>query len=301
MARPPKEVVTATIEPARNNQAWFYCKQDTKWYILKTNKGTFKGCLGFEPNIGDVLQFEGNWQKSDFSGQMEFSFWSAVLSVPEDPRALLHLAVSWTKGLGEAREAEIWGLYGPDWEKEISLAGLAGITEATRWNWGDTLKRLESQAEQAQATAFIMSKGATLNMANAAWDKWKTETVSVVTKNCYELANLPRYGFSVVDNGIRQNFDIVDDDPRRLDAAVLYVFAQVTDGGDTTAAYDEVRKGTQDFIPVAMALFDDAVGRLVQASVMRVIPYEGQVMLCKEVEYLDEELIWERFEISGGK
>ena len=291
-----KEVVTATIEPAKGDRAWAYRKDDSQWYILKTNKGTFKGVLGFEPNVGDVLQFEGSWKQSEFSGQLEFSFGSAVLSVPEDPRAMLHLAVSWTKGIGEAREAEIWMLYGPDWRDETSLAGVAGLTETTRWNWGDTLKRLDTQQAQAQAVAFLMSKGCTLNMSNAAWKQWETKTVSIVTANPYKLTDLPRYGFSVVDGGIRQNFGISDTDLRRIDAAILYVFGQVTDAGDTVADYEEVRRGTVDFIADASGAFEDRVTAHCARGTLRVIPAETGMMLCKETEYLDEELTWERFE-----
>jgi len=283
------ESLTATVHKTR------FRKADTNWSILETNKGICKGVIEFEPAKGDVIQMEGKWERSKYSGQQEFSFKAAVLSVPTEPRALLHLAVSWTKGLGESREAEIWDCYGDQWPQS-DLMGLKGLTDQTRWNWKDTIERLEREQAQTQAISFLLSKGCTLNMATVAWAQWEAKTVGLVTGDPYVLCDLPHYGFGNVDNGIRQNFGINDDDPRRLDAAVLYVIGQLTESGDTVVQWEDVSSSVADLVPYASERFEDSVKRLEGAGKVRQIDdgVWGQT-LCRESDYQDEEAIWKRF------
>jgi len=85
-----------------------------------------------------------------------------------------------------------------------------------------------------------MSKGATPAMAAAAWAMWGADMVGVVTSNCYRLAELPNYGFMAVDKEIRLAFGIGDNDPRRLEAAVLYCMGQLTEDGNTAISWPEL-------------------------------------------------------------
>ena len=298
---PAQETITATVQRAKTATVWLYRKPDTGWGIFKTNKGTFKGTIPFEPQDGDVVQFEGKWQKSKFNGSQEFVFRTALLSVPEEPRALLHLAVTWTKGLGEAKEALIWETYGADWVDAEDLEKIGGLSGDTRWNWNDTRKRLESEKAQAQAVSFLMSKGASLNMASVAWERWDVDTVNKVSTNCYNLADLPHYGFTHVDNSIRVAFEIGDDDSRRLDAATLYAHGQITGRGDTISSWTELCTAVSGLIPYASERFEDSVKRLVDLGKLRVLESGGSVfedsvmMVCTESDWKDEAVIWERF------
>jgi len=293
---PTTETITATIQRARTASVWLYRKPDTGWGIFKTNKGVFKGTVPFEPKESDVLQFDGSWQKSKFNGSMEFIFRTALLSIPEEPRALLHLAVTWTKGLGEAKEATIWEVYGTEWIKATYLEKIGGLSLDTRWNWNDTLKRLESEQAQAQAVSFLMSKGASLNMASVAWERWKEDTVSRVSANCYILSDLPHYGFAHVD-AIRVGFGISDEDQRRIDAAVLYVHGQVTGRGDTVSSWQELVEGLLNLIPYTVERFEDAVKRLIDSGKLVQLGsvFDDEQMFCVKADWDDEVVIWGRF------
>ena len=297
MVMPQPETITTTIKAARGDSPYYYRKEDSGWSIILTDKGKFLGEIDFEIKPGDVVQFEGSWRKSKFDGQQEFAFKAALLSVPEDLRSLLHLAVSWTKGLGEAKEDAIWEAYGPDWKDEQELSGITGITETTRFHWQDTLKRLDTAQAQVQAISFLMAKGCSLNMATVAWATWEGATVAKAQSNPYVLADLPHYGFSHVDNGIRQQFGIKDDDPRRLDAAVLYAISQVTGQGDTVAGWTDILEAVADMVPYGHERFDDAVKRLVEAGKLRLMPDSVglEMMICRDEDWKDERSIWERF------
>lgn len=295
------KVIVEQIAPGR---VWTYRKPDTKWTILQVvradskQKCTAKGIVEFEPKHGDLLELEGDWKKSTFAGSMgkdEFCFKTAMLNIPTDSRALLHYACTLTKGIGPVKESEIWEAYGESWQKETGLSGIKGISEEIAWNWQETLRRLGEHAEQTQAITLLLSKGATLNMANAAWERWKHETTGTVTENCYRLCDLPHYGFQDVDESIRVAFGIGDEDPRRVEAAVLYVIEQATGNGDTVVPMTAVTEKVCDMVRGAKGKLDAAVKVLVDRG--DVVVLAGN-MLALTGDMKAEQAAWDRFKVA---
>ena len=267
-----------------------YFKEDTHWYILKTNGGIAKGPVNFAIQNGDSLCLEGFHQISKFNGELEFIFNSAMLSIPENPRALLHYAVELTKGLGPVAESRIWELYGPDWQKS-DLADVPHLTDESRFEWQNTLNRLKAQKEQTQAIAFLISKGATMNMACAAWNRWKESTVSIVTVDCYALAELPHYGFTDVDKGIRQNFGITDKDLRRVEAATLYVMNEISQTQGTLIDADEIIKELAKIIPDAQEIIGRAVTNLDKKNKIVIVDKDNFALI---EDWRNESAVWEK-------
>ena len=70
-------------------------------------------------------------------------------------------------------------------------------------------------------------------MAEDAYAAWGADTAGVVSADCYRLAELPGYSFRTVDENIRRNFGIEDEDPRRIKSAISYVLRQETEDGST--------------------------------------------------------------------
>lgn len=243
-----------------------YRKPDSPWCIIKTNpcasgngaevaatRGLVcKGTIDFEFDVGDRLQLEGYFAPSKFNGEQEFSFRSAMPNLPVDLAALLHYAVSITKGLAEAREMQIWSKYGEAWIQQERLE-IDGLPEKTQFAWADTLRKLREQQGQSQAMTFLMSKGCTLAMAQAAWSAWKDNTIGKVNGDFYTLAQLPRYGFITVDQRVRPFFDIKDNDPRRMRAAILYAIGMLGDSGDTLIDMQMVEDEIAKLVPYTSA------------------------------------------------
>lgn len=236
------ETIPVKIEKIR------YFKKDSSWYILKTDLGMCLGTVPFEVKENDLLQLNGYWQLSKFDGKQEFIFKSALMSVPEDSRALLHYAVELTKGLGGTAENRIWGKYQEEWSKS-NLSEIPKITDATRFNWITTLQRLKDQKGQTQAVSFLMAKNCTMNMAVVAWNTWGDKTVSTVMGNCYELTELPYYGFVLVDEKIRPQFGIPDADPRRMEAAIIYTMQQLTESAGSLVEVETLRNELMKIFP----------------------------------------------------
>ena len=293
------ERIKVTVEQIAPGKVWAYRKPDSKWTILNVlltsgEKCTAKGIVEFEPKHGDLLELEGEWKKSQYAGTMgknEFCFKSAMLHIPSDPRALLHYACTLTKGIGPIKETEIWERYGDKWE-EIETLDMPGISESTAWNWTETRRRLKEHADQTQAITLLLSKGCTLNMANAAWSMWAQETVGTVTENCYRLADLPHYGFVDVDESIRVAFGIPDNDQRRVEAAILYVIGQMTNQGDTVADWAEVTAKVSALIVGAKAMMDAAVKVLIDRGMIVVLQGDK---LAIAGDAAAETACWERF------
>lgn len=223
-----------------------YRKADSGWSIIKTDKGSAKGVIGWEAQDGDLLKLEGDWKISAYNGADEFVFKAAVPDIPEDSRALLMYAVELTPGLGGAMMEKIWEKYGEGWRGTADLE-IPGMRETVRFHWKETLKRLEGEKAKTDAIAFLLGKGCTLNMASVAWNTWKENTAGIINGNPFMLAELPRYGFADVDNGIRQAFGIGDDDERRMTAALLYCLNRATDRGDTVVSACELRTKFAEF------------------------------------------------------
>jgi len=279
-------VLTTTI------QRIIFRKPESGWCIAKTDAGTVKGEIAFDPKEGDRVKLEGQWKNSKFNGEKEFVFKTCLLDVPDDAQALLHYAVELTKGMGPAMEAAIWEAYGPNWQQHPELDGISKVRAETRACWQDTLQRLGEQREQTQAIAFLMSHGATLNMSAAAWEKWGFNTVSVVERNPYRLADLPHYGFLDVEQGIRQKFDIDDKDQRRVDAAIIYVMEQSAEKSGTMTARSHIEGELMRFVPDAIGMMDDCLERLHSEGHIARLDVDWMAL---GVDAKNEKEIWERF------
>lgn len=283
------EIITAVVTRV------IYCKEDSDWYILGTDKGTAKGVVLFHTKEGDMLQLEGYWQTSKFDGKEEFVFKTALLSIPDDPRALLHYAVELTKGMGEAAKDKIWEAYGEQWQKEKELEGVLGLSRQARINWQETLRFLEDHVAQRQAISFLLSKSCTLNMATVAWTRWREKTISLVSDDCYRLAELPNYGFTSVDAEIRKSFGIKDGDPRRLDAALLYVLGQLTEQDGTLVDVQDAAKELSRIVPDVANRMKNSISRLIQAKKIAAL---NTSLIALQPDFENESVIWSRFKTT---
>ena len=284
MATAKVETIRAVVERI------MFRKADDGWAILRTDKGTAKGCIAWEPKLGDALKLEGAWKKSTYNGADEFIFKTAMIDVPESKRALLTYAVSITDGMGEATAEKIWARYGEEWPAARDL-DIKGLTAKARDCWSDTLDRIKEQREQAQAVAFLVEHGCSLNMAATAWGKWEVATVSVVNADPFQLASLPRYGFVAVDNGIRQAFGIEDADPRRAAAAVRYLLDENARAGNTLAGLGWLEQRLATICTVAAGQLGRVLDALVQAGAVVVT---GQ-WVARSADFQNETAIWRRF------
>ena len=295
------ESIIVTVQQVKPGQVWAYRKTDSSWTILKglpegsTQSVTVKGVLVAEPRHGERLELNGEWKVSTFNGEREFHFRSAAPSIPADPYSMLNYAVEVTKGLGPARMAEIWRAYGKTWAQHPDLDGIDGVTASTRLYWAETLARLETDKAQANTMSFLIGHGCTMTVSLKAWEKWKADSIARVQADPYILADLPYCGFQTVDGDMRKRFGIGDTDPRRIDAAILYKMADLSQRVGTLVSETALAEAAADLITNAPELVPHGIDRLTNGK--KLVRLAGGVALASD--YANELAVWEWMKVAA--
>lgn len=258
--------------------------------IIATDKGVIKGNLSWRPEKSELLILEGEF--STYQGKPEFKFTSARADVPIDPRAQLAYVCEVTRGLGTAMELKIWDAWGEDWADKCEPGIIKGLKGRKFEELLHSIDNLKTKREESEAITWMMSIGATVNMAQAAWNQWEKQAVGIVKSDCYQLAELPNYGFSHVDKSIRHAFGITDSDPRRVKAGVMYSIKQLTAEGSTLVNWHLLRDAIARCIgTIAPAIVNQCVRQMFNEGSL--IPFKESQELAIAGDYDNAMIIWE--------
>jgi len=265
------------------------------WYILITDQGACKGKMLWRPADMETLTLDGEW--AAYKGEREFKFTSARLNVPTNPREQLHYVCERTHGIGPAMEEEIWAKCGENW-RLIRDGEVQRMSGARLAEFYVQIEGLESKSEEARTISALMGKGATMNMAAAAWAKWGDKTLGVVNSNCYHLAELSNYGFRDVDAKVRVSYGIGDDDKRRIRAAVVYALRRLTDGGDTVVFWADLFRQAVGMLGGYDGLVSECTSELFDDGSLKAFKDSEGVSLT--ADFVAECAIWEFTEMTKG-
>lgn len=220
------------------------------WYFFKAALADgrsliCKGNMSWEPRIMETISLEGEFVV--YKGERQFQFVKAKITLPLDERDRLHYVCERTFGIGRSTEDAVWSLKGNDW-KDLEYGEIKKITPLIFEEFKKNIALLLNDTEKAETLTWLENIGCTAAMAGAAWEKWGTDTAGKVTSNCYCLAELPGFSFKTVDENIRRTFEIADDDPRRIMAAVIYIYLQICSDGSTAADAWEHLEGVKKLL-----------------------------------------------------
>jgi hypothetical protein len=265
--------------------------------VIDTDRGCISGECGWRPKDGEQLKLEG--KTGTYQGQPQFKFTGAMIDIPVVPRDQLKYVAERTAGVGPAMEEQIWDVWGADWMTDVApeiITRLSGKVYKSLREAIDLFvldkEKSEAMAWLSEAMAWLMGKGATLALSSAAWEKWDKQTISIVQTDCYQLANLPNFGFSNVDNGMRIEFGIGDQDPRRIKAAVVYSMGNLTSQGSTLTTWGELRgKCCEVLRGMYTELISAACSEMFGSGVLRPFAAVSSVALGRDFE--NENDIWE--------
>lgn len=259
------------------------------WYIIITDKGCCKGKVGWRPEPGERLKFEGQWEV--YQGRKEFGFKGATQDIPVSARDQLMYVCERSPGVGTAMEMQIWEIWGESWMAEVESGVVSRLSGKTYEDFRGSIDTFVLEKEKAEAISWLMGKGATLGLATAAWDSWDKQTITVVNVDCYRLAELPNYGFTNVDTSMRFKFDIGDQDPRRIKAAVVYCMKQLTERGSTVVTWTELHfRCTEVLKGMYSQLICDCVMEQFKAGTLRAFSDTESLSLGRDYE--NESDIW---------
>jgi exodeoxyribonuclease V alpha subunit len=205
-----------------------------------------KGDMLFRPKIGEHLKLTGEWK--EWNGTRQFAFRNCEIVIPVNPRDMLRYACELTKGFGPSLEEAIWKAKGEDWQ-DLAEGDVKGITPAKLQDFRATIEEIGVREQQSRTIAWLMGHGLTANFAQGAWVTFGKDCISLVEINPYNLTKVPQYGFAAVDNGVRQTFGIEDNDPRRIDAGIMYCIGILTERGNTVVTWYELANECANKLP----------------------------------------------------
>ncbi len=246
------------------------------WRVLYVDAGDLghvgcSGKIGWRPKPREELRFWGKFEL--YRGKPTFRFSRAAYEIPVNERGMLHQACMMATGVGEATEEAIWQAMGDNW-REVTRDDVR-ISESALANLHQAIEDLNLNKARAEAVAFLLDCGCTDAMAAAAFERWKTNTISKVHADPYCLCALRYYGFREIDARIAPRFGMTRNDPRRVTAAIRHALAALTDS--STIVYwqvlcDEILKTVPD---TDHAAIETTVRALVSTGAIQVFTAES--------------------------
>lgn len=267
-----------------------------KWFLFLAEAGgdgvpemsvKCKGRMGWEPQVQETLALIGDWVV--YKGERQFQFRAAKLTLPLEPRSQLHYVCQRTGGIGPSTEQAIWDARKENW-RDLQRGEIRRMRDETYNRFQEQIRSFEGNKEKAEIVSWLESKGCSQGMAADAYEAWGSDTAGIVQSNCYRLADLPGYSFKVVDENIRRNFEIADDDPRRIRSGVEYALQRETEDGSTAVDCFRHLGACEKLLP--------NIGREVLVEHVRAMADEGVVhvfrplsMMALKRDYVNESLI----------
>lgn len=283
-----------------------YANPDSRWYLFKGITGgdgqpetsvICKGTLNWQPNVMETIALTGEWVV--YHGERQFQFKDAKVTLPLEPRSQLHYVCMRTNGIGIATEQAIWDLMGEKW-RDLAFGAIRKLTPTIFKSYREQIELFDGNHERAEIVSWLVDKGASDAMANAAYDAWGNDTTGKVTANCYCLAELSGFSFKTVDENIRRNFEIEDDDPRRVHAAILYAMDLETADGSTAVGCWDHFQAVQKLIPnVGDTLIVDIVKQMAKNGEIYV--FGDKNMMAARRDYRNEAIIADFVRIASSE
>lgn len=134
--------------------------------------------------------------------------------------------------------------------------------------------------------------GLTPSEALRCWKKWGTATVGMIRENPYVLCSSGLYiGFERADR-ICMGMDRPSDDPRRVEAGLLYVLRHNLGNGHTCLPADKLVPAAADMLGIDTALADEVLEQMLTgaASPLKEAQWNGRRFVYLERLYRAERL-----------
>lgn len=237
------------------------------------------GFLSHRPQLGERLVITGKY--TQYQGIKQFSFDYAEPVLALNYREMLHYAAERTNGIGDVIEQAIWDRYGENWSTEIKPNDVKGLTQDKFDALMLTLTAMENAKDRTKTISWLLSHKLTINFAEKAFVEFGAETINIVNANCYNLAQIDGYGFTTIDNGIRQTFGVDDFSPLRLEAGIIYTMKQLTERGDTLIDWNNLANEAQNTLKNAsLEIISQTVGNLFTKGFLMGFPQIKKIALA---------------------
>ena len=136
---------------------------------------------------------------------------------------------------------------------------------------------------------FLQGHGISTAYATKIFKKYDKEAVKKVSENPYILADeIPGIGFKKADD-IAAEFDIVGNDPRRVNAGILYTLNSVNEEGHLFLTIEELVKLAEETLGINDSLLiNNALEQLVKTNKIKLREYEGRKLYYLPINFYSE-------------
>ncbi|MCF8306473.1 MAG: ATP-dependent RecD-like DNA helicase [Ignavibacteriales bacterium] len=232
-------------------------------------------------NEGDEFELTGKWTiHSKFGKQFQVEKYNTVL-----PTSAIdiekYLASRVFKGIGPAMAKKIVKSLGPDALLKIDgdINCLLDVPGFGQKRFADVSAQWEEQKKQRANLIFLQELGITHGTAGKILKQYGAAVKIVISDNPYKLIDdIYGIGFITADK-IAEKLGFTHDDPRRIDAAVVYTLRSLSDEGHVCYPYDRLVTKSAATLGVFSEQITDSLKRL---------SYKGRVFI-DENNFLTED------------
>ena len=222
---------------------------------FKNNTITFTGYF-HDLNENDTYLLNGEVINHERYGQ-QFSVSDYSIVLPEEKDKIVEfLSSNLFPGIGEKKASKIVDVLGPDTLKVIldnpsCLTLVPGVTEKQKNTIYENLKKYQYSFE---VIVDLTKKGFNTKDSLLIYNFYTDDTYDIIDNNPYRLIDdIYEINFKKIDN-IRNNFNISDNDIRRICATIKYVMNEVNHTiGSTYLNKNEIIS----YVKRAIFIFDD--------------------------------------------
>ena len=279
--------------------------EDNGWTVLDLEaEEQLHKVVGVLPmaSVGETLKLMGAWVEHPSFG-LQFRAEYGERYLPTDASAILrYLSSGAIKGIGASTAARIVEKFGDDTlrvmeEEPARLAEIRGITPAKARKMGE---EFASQFGLREVMLTFSRYGLTPNEALRCWKRWGASTVSKIEENPYLLCSAGLYiGFERADQ-ICMGMHRLPDDPRRIEAGILYVLRHNLSNGHTCLPADKLIPTTMQLLQVGEEAVKDVLASMTSSFTVKQEEMEGRRFLFLNHLHQAERFIAARIRLMTG-
>jgi len=261
-----QQTITATLE-----QVTFH-NPETGWTVLQigTDIAGLISAVGImaAPSAGETAKLTGNWEDHPRYGR-QFHFHQYELVRPTSAQSIeKYLGGGLVKGIGPQLAAALVQKFGdasldildnePQRLREVDGIGpkrAAALTEA--WH---------CYQDMHQVMMFLYQHGLGSALATRIYSHYGPQAIEVLEANPYRLAqDIQGIGFATADK-IARSVGLPEDDPQRLQAALVHILSQATEAGHFYLPEEELLARGASLVQLSPARVEVALARLEEAE-----------------------------------
>ncbi|MEM8550124.1 MAG: AAA family ATPase [Verrucomicrobiota bacterium] len=215
---------------------------------------------------GETLELHGTWTRHPTHGQ-QFKIKTFQSTLPSSVHGIRkYLGSGMIPNIGPKFAEKIVDHFGAETLKVISeqSARLREVPGVGKQRAKDIKDAWEAQQAQREIMLFLHTYGVSTSLCMRIYKKYGNEARTILEKDPYRVAReINGVGFRTADQ-IARNIGLHNDDPRRLEAGLIFYLEEYEALGNTEIAVEELITQTAQLLEIEEAAFSQPLRTLVK-------------------------------------